>query len=80
MPQEVYFLIITLALGMVLWGLAFRWVSMTGGDNGISGIPRPDLGLPISLKDPLTYYYVILVFFVVCLVLMADLRPITLRP
>ena len=67
----VYFLIITLALGMVLWGLAFRWVTMTGGDNGISGIPRPDLGLPISLKDPLTYYYVILVFFLVCLVLMA---------
>ena len=67
----VYFLIITLALGMVLWGLAFRWVAMTRGDNGISGIPRPDLGLPISLKDPLTYYYVILVFFLVCLVLMA---------
>ena len=66
----VYFLIITLALGMTLWGLAFRWVSMTGGDNGISGIPRPDLGLPISLKDPLTFYYVVLVFFLVCLVLM----------
>jgi branched-chain amino acid transport system permease protein len=67
----VYFLIITLALGMVLWGLAFRWVSMTGGDNGISGIPRPDIGLPVSLNDPLTYYYVILVFFLASLILMA---------
>lgn len=66
----VYFLIITLALGMTLWGLAFRWVNMTGGDNGISGIPRPDIGLPISLKDPLTFYYFILVFFLICLVLM----------
>ena len=66
----VYFLIITLALGMTLWGLAFRWVSMTGGDNGISGIARPDLGLPISLKDPLTYYYFILVFFLAALILM----------
>ncbi|MDI7258773.1 MAG: branched-chain amino acid ABC transporter permease [Thermodesulfobacteriota bacterium] len=65
----VYFLIITLALGMVLWGLAFRWVNMTGGDNGISGIVRPDLGLPISLKDPLTFYYFTLVFFLVCLLL-----------
>jgi len=65
----VYFLIITLALGMVLWGLAFRWVSMTGGDNGIAGIIRPDLGLPISLKDPLTFYYFTLVFFMICLVL-----------
>ncbi len=67
----VYFLIITLALGMCLWGLAFRWVSMTGGDNGISGIVRPNIGLPISLKDPITYYYVILVFFLICLILMA---------
>ena len=69
----VYFLIITLALGMVLWGLAFRWVSMTGGDNGISGIARPDLSLPISLKDPLTFYYFILVFFLISLLLMAIL-------
>jgi len=69
----VYFLIITLALGMTLWGLAFRWVSMTGGDNGISGIARPDIGLPLSLKDPLTFYYVILVFFLVSLILMAIL-------
>jgi len=50
---------------MTLWGLAFRWVTMTGGDNGLSGIPRPDFGLPISLKDPLTYYYVIVVAFVI---------------
>jgi len=69
----VYFLIITLALGMTLWGLAFRWVSMTGGDNGISGIARPDLGLPLSLKDPLTFYYVILAFFLISLILMAVL-------
>ncbi len=69
----VYFLIITLALGMTLWGLAFRWVTMTGGDNGISGIPRPDIGLPISLKDPLTFYYFMLVFFLISLILMAIL-------
>ncbi|HEU4437809.1 MAG TPA: branched-chain amino acid ABC transporter permease, partial [Methylomirabilota bacterium] len=35
-----YFLMITLALGMVVWGLAHRWVSLTQGDNGISGVPR----------------------------------------
>jgi branched-chain amino acid transport system permease protein len=69
--QGVYFLMITLALGMVLWGLAFRWVSMTKGDNGIAGIPKPDIGLPISLDDPITFYYVTLAVFVACLVLMA---------
>ena len=66
----VGFLMITLALGMCLWGLAFRWVGMTGGDNGISGIPRPTVGLPISLKEPLHYYYFVLFFFLVALILM----------
>jgi branched-chain amino acid transport system permease protein len=66
----VGFLMITLALGMCIWGLAFRWVGMTGGDNGISGIPRPAIGLPISLKDPLTFYYAVLFFFLVALVLL----------
>jgi branched-chain amino acid transport system permease protein len=69
----VYFLIITLALGMCLWGLAFRWVSMTGGDNGISGIPRPDLGLPISMDAPLPFYYFILFCFLICLLLLVIL-------
>ncbi len=29
----VYFLMITLALGQCVWGLAYRWNSLTGGDN-----------------------------------------------
>jgi branched-chain amino acid transport system permease protein len=57
---EVYFLIITLALGMATWGLAYRWVSLTGGDNGLPGIRPPDLGLPWSLDDPVNLYYLIL--------------------
>ncbi|PYM41256.1 MAG: branched-chain amino acid ABC transporter permease, partial [Candidatus Rokuibacteriota bacterium] len=52
-----YFLMITLALGMVVWGLAFRWVSMTKGDNGIAGVPRPGLGLGWSLAEPLPFFY-----------------------
>jgi len=56
-----YFLMITLALGMVVWGLAFRWVSMTKGDNGIAGVPRPDLPLPWNLAAPLPFFYVALV-------------------
>ena len=59
----VYFLMITLALGMVIWGLANRWVSLTGGDNGISSIPRPDLGLPWSFGQSLPYYYLVLASF-----------------
>ena len=55
-----YFLMITLALGMVVWGLAFRWVSMTKGDNGIAGVPRPDLGGPWKLTAPLPFFYFVL--------------------
>ncbi len=60
----VYFIMITLALGMVVWGLAHRWVSMTQGDNGISGVPRPR-GLPWSLADAVPFYYFVLVGFLV---------------
>ena len=53
----VYFLMITLALGMIVWGLAHRLVTMTQGDNGISAISRPDLGLPWSLSLSIPFYY-----------------------
>jgi branched-chain amino acid transport system permease protein len=61
----VYFLMITLALGMVVWGLAHRWVTMTQGDNGISAIPRPDLGLPWSLSLSIPFYYFTLAGFLI---------------
>lgn len=58
---QVYFLIITLALGMATWGLAFRWVSITGGDNGLPGIPRPDFGLAWPMTVTTNFYYFVLV-------------------
>jgi branched-chain amino acid transport system permease protein len=64
--RGVYFLMITLALGMVLWGLSYRWIPVTGGDNGISGIPRLD-----GIADPAAFYYVALLVFVACGALMA---------
>jgi branched-chain amino acid transport system permease protein len=65
-----YFLMITLALGMVVWGLAFRWVSLTKGDNGISGVPRPEIGLPWSLWGPLPFFYFSLACALVAMVLL----------
>src|SRR5262249_11327547 len=35
------FLMLTLALSQVLWGTAYRWVSVTDGDNGLRGLSRP---------------------------------------
>jgi branched-chain amino acid transport system permease protein len=69
--RDVYFLMITLALGMVLWGVSYRWIPVTGGDNGISGIPRLEAhaGLPTSGAVP--FYYVALLVFSACAILMA---------
>ncbi len=52
----VYFLLLTLALGMIVWGVCLRWTSVTGGENGIRGVGRPG---PIA--DPLVFYYAVLV-------------------
>jgi branched-chain amino acid transport system permease protein len=57
----VYFLMITLALGMCVWGLAYRWNSLTGGDNGINMPGRPSFG--IDLSNDLNYFYLVLAFF-----------------
>jgi branched-chain amino acid transport system permease protein len=66
----LFFLIISLAIAMCIWGLIYRWVSITGGDNGIRGIPRPDLGIPWDLAGTNGFYYFILLVFAICLVLM----------
>jgi len=58
----VYFLMITLALGMCVWGLAYRWNSLTGGDNGINMRGRPTLG-DVAFSNDLIFFYVVLGFF-----------------
>jgi branched-chain amino acid transport system permease protein len=52
----VYFLLVTMALGQVTWGLAYRWVSMTGGDNGLPGVTRPDFAVIWPLADVRGFY------------------------
>jgi len=55
----IYFLMVTLAVGMLIYGLAFRLSSVTGGENGISGIERFEW-----LDSYWTYYYFVLGVFV----------------
>lgn len=66
----IYFMMITLSVAMCAWGLAYRWVSLTGGDTGIVGIPRPRLGLGWVAGDGLEFYYATLALFAGCLVLL----------
>jgi branched-chain amino acid transport system permease protein len=42
----VYFLLLTLALGMIVWGICLRWTEVTGGENGLRGEIRPALLIP----------------------------------
>jgi branched-chain amino acid transport system permease protein len=58
--RGTYFLMITLALAQVLWGIAFGWRTMTGGDDGLPSVPRPDSALPWSLNDTVPFYYFVL--------------------
>lgn len=46
---------ITLALGQVCWGVAFRWVTVTQGENGIAGTPRPVIA-GYGVEDPRAFY------------------------
>lgn len=62
----VYFLMITLALSQCVWGLAYRWDSLTGGDNGINLLGRPTLG-PLPLGNDTIYFYLVFGFFVLSL-------------
>jgi branched-chain amino acid transport system permease protein len=64
----VYFLMITLALGQCVWGLAYRWNSLTGGDNGINLQRRPKFG--IDLANQVTFFYVVFGFFAVSLLVL----------
>lgn len=51
------FLMITLALGQIVWGVAFRFVDLTNGDNGIS-LPR--LSASAAAVSPTVFFYVCL--------------------
>ncbi len=62
----VYFLMITLALGQCVWGLAYRWNSLTGGDNGINVTARPSFGL--DLTNERTFFFLVFGFFVAALI------------
>jgi branched-chain amino acid transport system permease protein len=42
----LYFLLVTLALGQLLFSISTVWRSMTGGDNGVIGTPYPEIGIP----------------------------------
>ena len=49
------FVMITVALGQIVWGVAYRWISLTNGDNGITITGRPS-PFGLSLASPRSFY------------------------
>ena len=62
---RIYFSMLTLAFGMMIYSIAWKWRDYTGGDDGLVGIPRAPLEIPglmsISMASMDRYYYVVLV-------------------
>jgi branched-chain amino acid transport system permease protein len=62
--RGVYFILITIALGYIIWGAFYRWSSFTGGDNGITNVPPPSIG-GLTVSSRVAYYYFVLGIIIV---------------
>jgi branched-chain amino acid transport system permease protein len=76
-----YSVLLTLAFNEMIYFIAFQWSSVTGGDDGLTGIKRPNLEIPglftIDLQSSLAYYFFAFVFFIAAVAIM---RRITFSP
>ncbi len=71
--RGIYFALLTLAFAQLLYFVAFQWVSLTGGDNGLRNIPAVPLAMPgfsINIHNPLRFYFLVLLFVVLALLLL----------
>jgi branched-chain amino acid transport system permease protein len=64
------FVMITVALGQIVWGIAYRWISLTNGDNGISINARP-APFGLQLTDAPAFYWACFVVFLLTIGAMA---------
>ncbi len=58
-----YFLMLTLAFAQMVYAIAHEWESLTGGSNGLSGIPIPELFSGFNFQDEKMLYYLVLIIF-----------------
>lgn len=64
----IYFAMVTMAFAQLIYFIAFQWRSLTGGDDGLQGVPRPPLG-PLDLDSPSAFYYLVMVVFILAVTL-----------
>ncbi|UCG05392.1 MAG: branched-chain amino acid ABC transporter permease [Desulfobacterales bacterium] len=63
--NRLYFGMLQISLGSLLWVIAFRWYDLTGGDDGIHGIPIPEF-----ISSSKSSYYLVLIILCICLILL----------
>ena len=68
----IQFVMVTFALAQVVWGMTVQWHSMTNGDNGIGGVPRPVIGA-LDMANSTNYYLFVLVVVLVCALILYGL-------
>ena len=73
--RGIYFAMVTIAFGQVFYFIAYRWNSVTGGDDGLSGWRRQPIGLGFATVklEGATFYYFVLIFFAIGVGIMAAL-------
>jgi branched-chain amino acid transport system permease protein len=65
----IYFIMLTFALNQLFYFVAYQWTSVTGGEDGMPGIPRPSM-LGIDFSNPVAYYVFVSVLFLLSLGIM----------
>jgi branched-chain amino acid transport system permease protein len=65
----LYFIMLTFALNQLFFFTAYQWTTVTGGEDGMPGIPRPSL-FNIDFDDPLVYYGFVSILFLISLWIM----------
>jgi branched-chain amino acid transport system permease protein len=71
--RGIYYALLTIAFGQVMWFIAIKWHAVTGGEDGLLKIERAPLKLPgveISLAANEAFFYFVLVLFALVLVLL----------
>jgi branched-chain amino acid transport system permease protein len=63
----LYFLLITFALGQLIYSVVVQWRPMTHGTDGLWGIPYPDIGFSLT---NVSYYYFTLVVVIICAIML----------
>ena len=62
----LYFIMLTFALNQMFYFTAYQWTTVTGGEDGMPGIPRPSV-LGLDIHSPLAYYAAVALFFLISL-------------